>query len=304
MNSTSIIQVGYFKKYSLIIIVALFLIGIIVTIAFPSESLTSILGILIPVIFIFIYKGDFVRTRIGNFEMLIWLLQFLAAQLILLTLGLLSSYVFDLLEYDYRDRNITSEVLEFIGATIIFYFLITFVQLILKRVQDINQPGHYFFLGIIPILSWFIGVKFYKSGYKVIGILVFLNLIISIPFILFWPSDKGANYYGISPVIYRLFQRKKLGIKNSKFLTDQEKSDLMKKLSEDYQDIENRSIEEFKRKEIESMVNNEKIKLNIGLQEKLMSDQELNILVERMQIFYLKIVEEKLNLTYVKTDWG
>jgi hypothetical protein len=109
---------------------------------------------------------------------------------------------------DYSIVRLTSHIFKILLYTIFYYFAFKFIQLIYRRLQDFNQPGYYL-IGLLPVVSMFIGVNIYKSGYKVLGIIVFLNLAVAIPYILIVSEPSVVNYFGVKSGLISTYLKEK-----------------------------------------------------------------------------------------------
>ena len=282
------------KKHSIYTII-----GIIILLVFQSLTfyykflfpyLTLSILIITPILFVLLVEKITFNGRNRNIDSLVWLFHFLcsiiAYLLIYMILYLTSKYIFNV--------RLTGEINKAIGFpiyNIFIYFTFKFFQLLYKRLQDFNQPGYYL-IGIFPVISWFIGIRIYKSGYRFLGILVFLNLVIAFVYILIISGTNGTNYFGVNPRHIYQFKKAAKRIRNAKSLDDSEREKLKKELVEKFCNIELEEKEEFKNKEIVRLIRKEKLKV----------DKESKIDQKRKE-FYEKIVLEQLEKRYLKTNW-
>jgi hypothetical protein len=318
------LKINEFFWTSIVLIFSIFFLGlgiILKTIHIPVISSISnyaiswIIAVTISLFFIVLFynqlderiiNGDddnlyhLLHGRIAPVIMLQWFFTLLIVVLLTSLFVWLFNY-FNLIEYT------DTETINYIFRIVLFssssFLGITLLHLICLRMHDLNLPAYYFFLGIIPVGSFFVGVKIFKSGKFFIGILVFLNLIISIPFILFWPSDRGiVNYYGVNPKLIRLFNREKKLILRNGSLTQTEIDSKLSKLVEDYSKIEENALEEFVKDEIFRLCKKDlkKFAYNSVLNNNndLVDSFEL-----RLQNHYTEFVYYKISRLYGDSDW-
>ena len=247
--------------YLIVGIIILFSIGSIIFYNNENDSPWIIfIGICNTVLFIWGIEKTSFKGRYGYKTFFYWLLYLIASILALAFILFIFIGVNNLLGINSNEK-LNSAISVPIGMTIVFYFIFKFFQILYKRLQDLNLPGYYL-VGIIPIVSWIIGIKIFKSGNKFLGVLVFLNLAIGILYILFAKGSKGSNYFGIKPVHISRFEKEVKRIQNAKSLGNSEKEELQKEIAENYKAIEIKELEEFKKREIDRLIIKEKLRID------------------------------------------
>jgi uncharacterized membrane protein YhaH (DUF805 family) len=237
-----------------------------------------------------LFKLSF-KGRSGNKSSLLWLFHLILTICGLLILFSSLYFIADFFFGLFPNEKMISELMIPSFISIQIYFIFKFFNLLYKRLHDLNQPG-YFLVGFFPIISWIIGIKIFKSGYKLLGILVFLNLAIGLLYILFVKGSKESNYFGIDPKhIYR-FNNKVKRIRKAKSLSMSEKEKLVAELIMNYKIIEEDEKNTFINKEV----------MRLLAKEKIIIDEKSDITLNRKNFFenYVKTIFEK---NYFKYNW-
>lgn len=169
----------------------------------------------------------------------------------------------------------------------ILFFLSSLLILVAKRFHDFNMPG-YFVFGFLPIICWIIGIRIFQAGYKVLGVMVFLNLFLAFPFFFIISGDKGTNYYGMNPNVIREYRKKVRNILESKSLTEEQKQELMDILVKDFEILEIEERCRFINFELEKLI----------LQEKLdtRGNEQLN---SSRRIYFEKVISDRITFNYI-----
>jgi len=277
--------------YSIIGIVLLLVIGFFINyfqILFPW--LIFIIGISITILFVCGIEDITFKGRFSNMASLLWISYFVLSILaiaLFLAVIILTSGLFGI----HLTGNINTSIVTPFLYSILFYFIFKFFQLLYKRLQDLNQPGYYL-IGLLPIICWFIGVKIFKSGYRIFGILVFLNLSVAIPYILLIHGNKESNYFGINSKHITKYKKEAKRIRKAKSLNDSEKEELINKLKNKYVEIEEREKEEFKNNEVTRLIKKERLQTNY--------ESDIN---QNRKDYYENQVNEKIGKYYFKYNW-
>jgi len=272
--------------YSIIILIIFIISGTFIN-SFIENSRTVLLifGPLICLMFILAFEDISFNGRYSNIDSLLWFVYLISSIVIITIFIVFIGFILDTLNIyvNYSIRSSFSSVLVF---SILFYFVFKFIQLIYKRLQDFNQPGYYL-IGIIPIVSWFIGIKIYKSGEKILGVLVFLNLTIALIYILFVSGNYGVNYFGIRPKYCRNFLREYKKLLKASSIAQEDKNLLVQELNNKYLLLESSETEKFIKAEVTRLIKKEKI---------IVKD---NSKINESRIVYFKsIVQQKMEKNY------
>ena len=276
--------------YSIVAIAILLSLGFIFYNFLYTPRTLIIIGFLNTILFIWGIEVLRFRGRESNIAFLYWL-SYLLLSTISLALIIVIINTFHLLFSIEQKEEVVNSIMFSIAYSIIFYFIFKFIQILFKRLQDFNQPGMYL-ISIIPIASWIVGIKIYKSGYKFLGILVFFNLSIALLYILLAPGNKGSNYFGINQKHVYKYKKEAKRIKKANSLNDLEKEDLINKLIQKYKEIEKIEKEKFIIKETTRLINKEKLK----------TDDEL-LITQNRKIFYRNLVNEQIEKYYLDINW-
>jgi len=169
-----------FKSQSRYALIAIIVLAVLIVyknvnnIDFPR--IYAILILAIPLLFIFGFEIKVFDGRLTNRGILVWLVSLIFTSLAFFILAGIFGYTYNILGIgEFRENKILVSFFSVVAISIVLYFLFKLFLLFYKRFHDYNQPGYYFFLGLLPIVCWFIGVRIYKSGQKLLGVLVFLN---------------------------------------------------------------------------------------------------------------------------------
>lgn len=255
-------------------------------------------------IFYLIDNGFFI-SRCDNIDTLFGLAYFILS--LVLFAGIIAIIIL-ILDNEVDIPEILSKFLDYIFIlcvlsifSIVIVFIVRFFMLLYYRIQDFGLPGYYI-IGIIPILNWFIGIKTFKSGKKTLGVLIFLNLLIIIPYLLFFNGDKGLNYFGISKKICRRFKKDRKQIFQNKFLNQSEKKTLMIDLKRKYSDLEISLLTDFKKNEMDRLSKKEvSLLLNTINKESNFNKEDIT---DRINSFYRLQIERKLTRFYSYKKWN
>jgi hypothetical protein len=139
----------------------------------------------------------------------------------------------------------------------------------------------------------FIGVNIYKSGYKVLGIIVFLNLAVAIPYILIVSEPSVVNYFGVKSGLISTYLKEKKKIMSLNYLSNSEKAILISQLSNKYFNIEESEKVKFINNEVNRLIKEEKFTAD---------ENEFNIFQKRKD-YYENIVKERLGKCYSIFNW-
>jgi uncharacterized membrane protein YhaH (DUF805 family) len=243
-----------------------------------------------PILFVCGFEEVTFKGRYGNIDSLVWLCYFSFSVLIYMLFYLLFYYISLNLIGVYLKNEIREAIISPVFM-ISAYFIFKFFHLIYKRLQDFNQPGYYL-IGILPIISFFIGIKIFKSGYKLLGILVFLNLAVAIIYILIVSGTTGSNYFGVNRKHICNFKKEDKRIRKAESLEDFEKDKLRIELVKKYLEIEIREKEEFQKNEIARLIRKEKLKT-----------EEDSVIMQKRKEFYENKVIAQMKRNYFKHNW-
>lgn len=285
--------------------ILLLLCGNCILIAIRKENLEFISGMVltvsmfgIPILFFIGFESNILKGRFTAINTIHWFLGFL------IVIGVPTVFV---------GLNNTLFKIDIYGLFALFtliiwvptlsYFVIKFFQLFYKRFQDFNQPGYYLFLGIVPILCWFIGISIFCSGRKVLGILVLLNLFLWIPYILFFRGDSETNYFGMHPKYKRQFNNDKKKIVLDKFLTPVEKKEMLGLLIKSYSEMEENMLKTFTDSELQRMIDKEQSKFDRSLTKSITQNKEIPDYQDRIKQYYTEKIDKKVNRFYSYSTW-
>lgn len=269
---------------------------------FPE--INAILLLTIPLLFILGFEKNVFAGRYTNRAILVWLVSMILAALVFFILAGIIGSTYNLLGLgEFKKNKILVSFFSVVGLSLILYFLFKLLQVFYKRFQDYNQPGYYFFIGLLPVLCWFVGVKIYKSGQRVLGVLVFLNSSISIFHIIFGIGNDYSNYFGINPELKDDYKKEKRAILKNKFLAEEEKQKLIITLRQKYSEFESKELSEFRAIEIERRLKKELMKFKFVSKEEILSKEMQNIHQNRIIDFHSKIVEQHIERYYKYADW-
>lgn len=278
------------KKHSVLsltILIILIIFGLILNYFMEDRrTIAFIFGALVCLMFVLGFENISFKGRFSNRDSLLWfyylLLSILIATLFLVLIGYLANVLNIYVSYTIRSSFSTIFIF-----SILLYFAFKFIQLLYKRFQDFNQPGYYL-IGILPIVSWFIGVKIYKSGKKFLGILVFLNLAVALIYILFVSGDSCSNYFGIKPKHCRNFLSEYKKIMKAKSLSQIDKNLLFQELQKKFEELESLDSKKFIEKEVARLLKKEKVFIKVNT--------EIN---ENRTNYFEKIVKNKMKKNYI-----
>jgi hypothetical protein len=280
--------------YSIIGIIIIILLAEVIEIKYYSIVHNGLWLVLIGIIntFLFIFGLEEIsfKGRCESKISFLWLIYFIFSTLSAFLFFALFGFVLNELKVWWTELVI-GELATFFIVSIWCYFIFKFFQLLYLRLQDLNQPGNNL-VGFFPIISWFIGVKIYKSGYRFLGVLVFLNLAVGILYVLFVNGSKGANYFGTNPIQIARFRKELKRIKKAESLNNDEKANLTEELILKYKEIEENEIEKFTGNEVARLLAREKIEI----------DGKSDITQNRKN-FFENQVNEKISKYYSKFNW-
>jgi len=251
-------------------------------------------GIICPVIvLIFLLKVEKVtfKGRFNNLSFFI-LLGLVLSSFILLNILLTGVSQFVELISDINILVTITSIRFSILFSFVIYLTFKLIQVLYRRLQDLNLPGKYL-IGIVPVISWIIGIKIYQSGKKLLGILVFFNLLLGILYILFVRGTKGYNYFGIQPAQISLYKKEKRRILKAKSISSKEKVALINVLTQKFENIEMIEKGKFITSETNRLLESEKINQVVE-----------NDLLQSRKDYFENYVNEIILKNNVKADWN
>lgn len=259
--------------------------------------------IIIPSLIFYGFEKEIFIGRYTNRALLKWLMLSIVAIAVLTALTAMIYYFFMLLGL-VSVAEILKSFMKLVVITVAYYFIFKLCQIFYKRFQDFNQLGYFFFLGLLPIVSWFIGVRIYKSGERVLGVLVFLNSVISILYVIFGIGNDYSNYFGMNPELKDDYNKEKRTILKNKFLSEEEKQKLIIALRQKYSEFESKELSEFRTLEIERRLKKEMKKFKFVSKDAILTLEMQNEHQERIIDFHSKIVDDRISQYYRYTDWN
>lgn len=293
------------SKYVLVAIIIFIIISLWIELKYPDLHRIEafIIAFIIPSLIFYGFEKDVFTGRYTNRALLYWLLSLVIFILVGISAFMLIGSLLKSIGL-IMDSELIKSTYKIIGASFIFYFLFKLLQLFYKRFQDYNQPGYYFILGLFPISCWVIGIKIYKSGERVLGLLVFLNSAISILYVTFGIGNDYSNYFGMNPELKDDYNKEKRMILKNKFLSDEEKQKLIIALRQKYSEFESKELSEFRTLEIARRLKKEMKKFKFVSKDAILTQEMQNEHQQRIIDFHSKFVDGKIIQHYKYTDWN